>query len=277
MPSILALALAYNRNKRIEPVMAICLFLVAIFMQSAVNALNDYADFIKGTDTPDNSPDASDAVIVHGLRPATARNLGILFLVLAFIPGMYSVLKCGYVPLVIGIAGALVVVCYSSGRLPISYLPLGELVSGTVMGGLIPLAGYYMQTLVLDWTVLLFAIPVIMGISMIMFSNNGCDIEKDIPAGRHTLACILGRKRTDRLYRILLLVWLCTPVLILMIIHRYMSVLIYLLETPVLLNGFMRQYSLRLSQEQRGQVMGGITGLNIMLGFAYIVVLLFNI
>ena len=44
--------------------MTVCLFLIVLLMQSAVNAFDDYADFVKGTDTIENSPDAQDAVIV---------------------------------------------------------------------------------------------------------------------------------------------------------------------------------------------------------------------
>jgi 1,4-dihydroxy-2-naphthoate octaprenyltransferase len=274
MPSVLSLVISFGMKGRIEPVMAVCLFLVAIFMQSSVNTLNDYADFKKGTDTLDNSPDATDAVIVYGLNPDTARNIGIIFLVLAFIPGLYACYVCGYVPLVIGIIGALVIVGYSSGKLPISYLPIGEAVSGFVMGGLIPLAGVYMQTLCLDFKVLLMALPVILGIAMIMFSNNGCDIERDVCAGRHTMPVLLGRKRTDKLYRIMLIVWILCPIVISLFSGRYMAVLVYVLELPVVLFGLMRQFAMQLGEQQRGMIMGGISNLNIAISFAYMVAIL---
>ena len=274
MPSILAIALGYLHNGRIDALMAVCLFIAAVMMQSAVNAFNDYADFIKGTDTLENSPDATDAVIVYGMNPKTARNLGIAFLVLAFAAGMVGVIRTGLVPLVIGLIGAGVIWTYSMGRLPVSYLPIGELVSGFVMGGLIPLAGYSMQTKVLDWSVLLYALPLIIGIGMIMFSNNGCDIDRDRPAGRHTLAVILGHAKTTVLYRFMLAVWLCSPFPVLALLGKPGSMLVYLLEIPVMLFGLMRQFTFRLGPEQRGMVMGGIANLNIMLAFAYIVALL---
>ena len=274
LPSVLALVLTYKKTLSLDLPLAVCLFLVAILMQSSVNALNDYMDFKKGTDSLENSPDASDAVIVYGLSPKTARNIGIVFLLLAFAIGAYSIFRCGIIPLVIGFIGALVIVCYSSGKLPISYLPIGELVSGFVMGGLITLAGFFMQTMDLDFFVLLRAVPVIMGIGMIMFSNNGCDIEKDIPVGRHTLPCLIGRKNTDILYRICLIIWLLSPIIIFAGLNSFRSVLVYLLEIPIMVFGFTRQMSLTLGQEMRGQVMGGIANLNIILGFAYMIAIL---
>ena len=269
MPSVLATVISYQRTGSLRIDMMVCLFIIAILMQSSVNALNDYADFIKGADTLDNSHDASDAVIVYGLRPETARNLGIAFLVSAFVPGIYTVIKCGIVPLVIGIIGALVIVGYSYGKNPISYLPLGEFVSGFVMGGLIPLAGVYMQTDRLDHMVLVLSLPVIIGIGMIMFSNNSCDIEKDLPVGRRTLACMLGRGRTEICYRTMLLIWVATPVILFAVMGRYLSMLVYILESTVFLNGIIRQATVPLNEKFRGAVMGGITNLGIAVEFAY--------
>ena len=274
MPSILALALSYGITGSIRIDMAVCLFLVAVCMQSSVNALNDYADYVKGTDTLDNSPDAEDAVIVYGLAPKTARNIGIAFMAAAFIPGLYTVYVRGVIPLIIGLIGALVIVTYSAGKTPISYLPLGEIVSGSVMGGLIPLAGVYMQTGELDLSVLLWALPVITGIGMIMLSNNGSDIDRDMKAGRHTLPCLLGRKRTDVFYRIMLILWALLPVIIFAVFRRPLSILVYLLESLVMLSGLARQFSLQLGEEFRGAVMAGINTLNVFLGFAYILAIL---
>ncbi len=269
MPCVLALAISYKQAGMLRADMALCLVVIAVLMQSSVNALNDYADFVKGTDTLDNSPDPTDAVIVYGLKPETAKRLGIAFLLCAFLTGIYVVFRCGTVPLVIGLIGALIIVAYSSGKMPISYLPFGELVSGFVMGGLITLAGVYMQTGLLRFTVLAEALPVIIGIGMIMLSNNGCDIERDIPAGRRTLPCLIGRERTDRLYRIMLIVWLLSPLPVFLIEGGGLSALVYALEMPVFMSHFVRQYSLPLGQEKRGLVMAGITNLVILLGFSY--------
>ncbi len=274
MPAVLAVSIGYKIERYIKPDLAICLFIAVILMQSAVNTLNDYADYIKGTDTSDNSPDETDAVIVYGLNPTTARNLGVIFLLSAFLPGAYIIWKCGVVPLVIGLIGALVVVTYSLGKIPVSYLPIGELISGFVMGGLITLAGVYTFTGITDGIILLRSVPMILGIALIMFSNNGCDIERDVLAGRKTAACLLGRKKTDSLYRILLVIWLIIPLLIHVLLGSYISALIYLLQIPVFLHLILRQLKLKLGQEQRGLVMAGINSLNVMLGFAYCISLM---
>ena len=68
-PATVGLAIAWHRQQRLDVGMALCLYAIVLLMQSAVNAFDDYADFVKGTDTLDNSPDAQDAVIVYGMKP----------------------------------------------------------------------------------------------------------------------------------------------------------------------------------------------------------------
>lgn len=273
MPAILAVGISVGRVDALPLDLTACLFLVAVLMQSAVNAFNDYADFVKGTDTLENSPDASDAVIVYGMSPKAARNCGIVFLALAFAFTPYVVMRVGFTPIIIGLIGAAVVVTYSFGKLPISYLPLGELVSGLVMGGLITLAGVCMLTGALDLFVLVQALPIIMAIALIMLSNNGCDIERDLKAGRRTLPCLIGRGRMGAFYRVALVVWALLPVVLFALQGKTTSLVVYLLEFLVLVNAFSRQLGLELGQKMRMQVMAGIGTLNIMLGFAYIVAL----
>ena len=191
----------------------VCL-LIAILMQSAVNTFNDYYDYVKGTDSDEDNVDPSDAVLVYNnVNPQSALKLAVGFLVSAFLLGIYIIVRSGLIPLVIALIGAFFVVFYSAGKTPISYLPLGEIISGFVMGGLITLATYYALTLALDWMILVWAIPLIIGIGLIMLTNNTCDIERDLPANRRTLAVVLGRSRARLLYRILVATMIAFPVI----------------------------------------------------------------
>ena len=178
---------------------------VCVLLQCAVNTLNDYADFVKGTDTAENSDDPTDAALIyHGFHPKKALAAGLVFLLLAFVCGIYILYVCGWQPLIYGAAGAAVVVLYSFGKTPLSGLPVGELASGLVMGGLIPMACYYVQTGVHDPKILLLALPMILSIGLIMMMNNTSDIERDLPVKRITLPGILGRRRASRLLKLLL-------------------------------------------------------------------------
>jgi 1,4-dihydroxy-2-naphthoate octaprenyltransferase len=182
-----------------------------VLLQSAANSLNDYFDFIKGVDTKENSDEPKDAVLVYNrLNPASVLRLVMGFLAAAGLLGAYVVFSSGPAPLAAGIAGAAALLLYSAGPLPFSYLPLGELASGLAMGGFIPLGVYAAITGVLDFTILLFSAPCVIGVGLVMMTNNLCDIERDALAGRKTLPLLLGRERARKLYLFLFVLMLAS-------------------------------------------------------------------
>ena len=270
--SIMPVLIAVCAASTVGPVsvtMSITLLVIVVLMQSSVNTFNDYYDYVKGTDSDEDFVDPSDAVLVYNnVNPRSALMLAVGFLVVAFILGIYAIVVAGFVPLVIALVGALFVVLYSAGKSPISYLPLGELVSGVVMGALIPLASYQVLTGRLDFTVLLWSIPTIIGIGLIMFTNNTCDIERDIPAGRRTLPVVLGREKSVRAYRIALVIWVVdiivnvaiwyTPGLV---VAPFMILASYPLLKALFANPF--------TPERRLQAMPQILSVNITLGAFY--------
>ena len=82
------------------------------------------------------------------------------------------------------------------------------------MGGLIPLACYQVLTGLLTPLAVLWAVPEILGIGLIMFTNNTCDIEKDAVAHRRTLSVLLNREKARRLYHVIMWLWLIAIILI---------------------------------------------------------------
>jgi 1,4-dihydroxy-2-naphthoate octaprenyltransferase len=182
----------------------VLMLVTAVLMQAAVNTLNDYQDFLTGTDTAETILDEHDASIVYnGIDPAGALRFGIALLACAAVSGAVVVVLSGWPLLVVGLIAAAVLVLYSFGPKPISYLPLGELISGIVMGGLITGATYYALTLAFTPLVFAVIVPPVVTIALIMQTNNTCDIERDINAGRRTLPVLLGRARSIKLARIL--------------------------------------------------------------------------
>lgn len=215
LPALVATSAAAATGHAISPIMACVLLAICILMQASVNTFNDYYDFVKGTDSADDDVEISDATLVYNnVNPACALRLGIGFLVAAFLLGAYVIWQAGWIPLAIGVVGAVFVVAYSAGKTPVSYLPIGEAVSGGVMGGLIPLACYQALTGDLNWLMLLWAVPEIIGVGLIMMTNNTCDIEKDIPVGRQTLPAKLGREKARNAYHALVVAWLAAIVVL---------------------------------------------------------------
>lgn len=235
LPALVALACASAHGYTVSAVMAVVLLAICILMQAAVNTFNDYYDYVKGSDSADDNVDPTDAVLVYNnVNPRSALALAIGFLVAAFALGGYVIWQAGWIPLAIGVIGAIVVVLYSAGKTPISYLPVGELASGVVMGGLIPLACYQALTGELDFTMLVWALPTIIGVGLIMFTNNTCDIEKDVVSGRKTLSVVLGRPRARALYHALVWLWLALICIIVFVWYpRGWLVLVFMLAASI--------------------------------------------
>lgn len=199
----------HNSATLLSPVLLFVLLAISILMQSAVNTLNDYFDFIKGADSKDNQIDPTDAVLVfNNVRPRSVLLFFLFLMSCAGTLGLYVIYLAGWIPLAIGVVGAAVIYLYSGGRLPISYLPFGELTSGFVMGGLITLASVQVLTRSFSWLPLLWSTPIIIGIGLIMYTNNTCDLEKDAEANRKTAAVLQGRSAARRLYHAFLGIWI---------------------------------------------------------------------
>lgn len=261
----------------VNPVLLGLLLLICIFMQSSVNVFNDYFDYTKGTDSLENSSeDAFDAVLVYNnLNPKSVLALAIGYLVCAGIIGVYIVYSCGWVPLIIGLIGAIVVVIYSGGKTPISYLPIGEFISGIVMGSLIPLACTYVLSGVLDFFVLVLSIPLAVGIGMILATNNTCDIEKDIDAKRKTLAVVLGRTEATNVYRLVIMLWIIITIILVGILYtKGLSIMVFMLIGifPVA-RALLKN---PLIQQSREAAMSQIVMLNVIISAFYCLAILVN-
>lgn len=269
MSVLIGCCLARTMTGQTPILMACTLLAICILMQASVNTFNDYFDFIKGTDTESDMLEADDSTLINDrIDPRCALILGCGLLVGAFALGIWVIVRCGLIPLWIALIGAAAVVLYSAGKTPISALPLGEVISGVVMGGLIPIACVYCLTGVLDLSVLAFAIPLTIGIGLIMMTNNTCDIEKDVRVDRHTLPAIIGRERARSAYHIALMLWMASICIICAISFAHAAwVLPFMLLTCAPLAKVLWKNPLK--PESRIAAMGGIASLNVALGAFY--------
>lgn len=264
-----ALALATLEEHAVSGVMVCVLLAISILFQSAVNTINDYFDYIKGTDTVENQLDPSDAVLVYNnINPRSVLMYALCLVAAAFVLGAYCIFMAGWPPLVIALVGLGILFLYSGGKTPISYLPIGEVVSGFTFGGLIGFASYYCLTLRAEPLAFLWLLPVMIGVALIMLTNNGCDIEKDKAAGRKTLPVLMGYERMCSVYHGLVYAWLISICVIVVIWFRsgwivlpFMLLAVHPTGRALLANPLIPQ--------TRGLAFSQITGLNIALGAFY--------
>ncbi len=268
LPCLVAVAAAAN-VAAVSLSTSLVLLAICVLMQASVNTLNDYYDYVKGSDSADDNLEPDDNVLAcNAVNPAHVKLLAAGFLAAAFVLGAYIVWLSGWVPLVIGVVGAFFVVAYSAGKTPLSYLPVGEFVSGIVMGGLIPLACYYVLTGRLEPLMALWALPTVVGVGLIMMTNNTCDIEKDTEAGRRTLPVRLGRAKTRAVYHGAVLAWIAC---ILLDVAAFFSGGVLVL--PFMLLAAYPQvkvlFANPLAPQSRIAAMGQIAAVNITLGAFY--------
>ncbi|MBQ9980156.1 MAG: prenyltransferase [Oscillospiraceae bacterium] len=258
-PGVLGAALAVFSGVDFDPLAFFSVALVAIFLQSAVNTLNDYADFISGTDTAENCTDETDASIIYnGLEPKTALKFGIALIILAVIFGLYAIITAGWITLIFGAVGVAAIVLYS---FVLSAWPTGEAVAGLVMGGVITVGMYHVLGGRQTGLAILCAVPAILTIALIMLTNNTCDIEKDISAKRRTLPVLLGRKGAGVLFAVLTAVAVVMALVIIFTVFSKASFMGAVLVAAVLLPCRSLKQS-GLLPENRVAAMGAVIKLN---------------
>lgn len=152
----------------------------------------------------------------NGQVLAFGRKMSLLIIYLLFVIsagfGLYLAYITDLVVLVAGGICFLCGVCYTYGPLPISRMPLGEVVSGFFYGIMIPFILMYINSyegallsyslsfetvslslqVVPILTLILFSITPFAVTANIMLANNICDLEKDIQVKRHTLPYYIG-------------------------------------------------------------------------------------
>jgi 1,4-dihydroxy-2-naphthoate octaprenyltransferase len=238
----------------------LCMLGCAVLLQAATNTLNDYKDFVAGTDTAQTIIDETDASIVYNrIDPKSALHFAIGLMVAAAVLGLAVVALSQPWVLLLGLIGAAVSVFYSMGPKPLSYLPLGELASGVVMGVIITLATYYAITLTFNFTVLATLVAPTVIIGVINQVNNTCDIERDIDAGRRTLPVLIGRQRSIQMITALLLFVSIWMILVLALSRLYAGIPFVLLGVLVAWPQLNVLRTGCYDLQQRPRMMGSVT------------------
>lgn len=180
------------RETSIGWVMFLAMLIATLMLQAATNMFNEYYDFARGLDN-ENSVGIGGAIVRNGVTPKTVLTLALVLYTIAGIIGIWICSQTSWWLLAVGGAAMLVGYLYTGGPYPIAYTPLGELFSGVVMGFLIVIIAYFIQTGTVSADAAFLAVPSTLLVAAIMMSNNIRDIVGDAASGRRTLAILVGR------------------------------------------------------------------------------------
>lgn len=168
------------------------MLIASILIQMATNMFNEYYDFKRELDT-ENSIGIGGAIVRNGVKPKTVLNLAFVLYGISVLIGIYICIETSWLLALVGIVAMMIGYFYTGGPYPIAYTPFGELVSGVVMGMLLILIAFYIQTGTVTKEAVLLSIPSMLLVGGIMMANNIRDIEGDKLGGRKTLAILSGR------------------------------------------------------------------------------------
>lgn len=165
-----------------------------ILLQAGTNLTNTYGDYISGVDTP-ASAGTCPQLVTNILIPKEMKAAGIIAFLLAGLIGSYLVYLRGWPILVLGSIGIVFGYTYTLGPRPYKYLGLGSILVFFLMGPLMVIGSYYVQTGFFNWLAVWVSLPVGFLVSCILHANDLRDINYDYKAGINTLALILGKNK----------------------------------------------------------------------------------
>ena len=199
-------------------------FVGMLCFDMATTVMNNLMDYVKAK----NETYRQEENII-GTSTLTVKQATMIFgnlVGVATIIGIILVMRTNVILLFVGMLCFVIGIFYTFGPIPISRMPLGEVLSGVTMGfGIFwiviflnsPEASFAWMGLeegmlivrlaLLDhFKVALLSLPLVCTIANIMLSNNLCDLETDITNHRYTLVYYIGKSMALTLYQGLYLI-----------------------------------------------------------------------
>lgn len=197
------------------------LFFSLLCVDMGTTAVNNYQDFRRAQKKEGYNYEEHNAVVNYNLSEKNVKRTIFSLFLLAIASGILLYLYTDVIVLIIGIISFIIGILYTSGPVPISRTPLGEIFSGFTMGFFITFLAVYIHNLalidlfinnnllmiIMEYQeiakIFIFSLPLVFGIANIMLANNICDLEDDLENNRFTLPIYLSHSKSLKLYRYL--------------------------------------------------------------------------
>lgn len=274
IPVILGSIYSFYAFKKFNILYFILLIFAMILIQSSTNMINDYFDFKRGAD---NGKSGNEKALISGeITPKQVLFIIFIYEFIASIIGIFIASQTSYYILLVAVVGGIVSILYAFGPLPISYTPVGEVVSGVTMGIGITTTVIYIHSGVLTLNTVLVAVPTALFISTILLSNNLSDLEEDRLVGRKTLPIIIGIKNAEKLW-IFNVIGLLVLTVVLAVINIYSVVVLALVIAFFPYKSISNFLSYDKNVHTKGKIMGLIGQVGLKYHLAVIVGLLISV
>ncbi|MGB6177956.1 1,4-dihydroxy-2-naphthoate polyprenyltransferase [Carnobacterium sp.] len=242
-------------------------FIAMLLFDMTTTAINNLMDYQKAKD--ETYKNEVNIIGQQNIAEKTVIQLIIVMLSIASLLGLWLVFQTTILLLFMGGACFIVGIFYTFGPVPISRMPLGEILSGLVMGFGIFFITIYVNVeaetllnLTFEGTSFLLtgdylsiikiafvSLPTVFLIANIMLANNICDLNQDIDNHRFTLPFYIGKKYAVLLFNAL--TYASYIVIILAVILKLMHPLLLLIVmTLIPLKNNLQQFNQQQIKEE---------------------------
>jgi len=181
---------------------AILCFLFAFSMQIDANFINDYYDYLKGSDREDRL--GPERACAQGWITLSAMKKGMIFItLLSCFWGLLLLRYCGWEMIPVGLLCVLFAFLYTAGPYPLAYHGWGDVLV-IVFFGFVPVGCTY-YTMAHDWTwnVTIGCAACGLVSDLLLMLNNYRDREQDKISGKRTIIVRFGEKAGRYAYLLL--------------------------------------------------------------------------
>ncbi|MCP4180867.1 MAG: 1,4-dihydroxy-2-naphthoate polyprenyltransferase [bacterium] len=197
-PVLIGTIMAYEAGS-IHIFISIITFLSALGIQIGTNLANDYFDFKNGADTKTRLGPVR--VTQSGLIPSIkVQKAFIAVFLIVILLGIILLIRGGWPIFVIGIFAIALGLLYTGGPYPYGYHGLGDIIVLIFFGPVAVGGTYYLQTLSINFTVILAGFAPGLISMAVLTVNNLRDIKSDATAGKNTIAVLLGENFARKEY-----------------------------------------------------------------------------
>lgn len=230
-PVIVALVVVQQQGQTIDWLVAAATLLCALALQVLSNLINDYYDFVRGTDQK-GRVGFRRALAEGTVTPRQMLTACLITLAIALALGLYLVIIGGWVILLIGVLAILFAWLYTATNHSLSYLGIADIFVFLFYGIIAGWGTGYLQVSATGSTSqlstlsapLLWASSVNGLISMcVLIINNLRDMESDKKAGKHTFPVRFGKKAGEMGMGAIIL---CMPLMAWMAFNSWIPILI---------------------------------------------------
>ena len=189
-PVLLGCSLAYT-DGHFQWIPALLCFLFAFSMQIDANFINDYYDYLKGSDREDRL--GPERACAQGWITLSAMKKGMLFTtLLSCLWGLLLLKYCGIEMIPVGLLCILFAFLYTAGPYPLAYHGWGDVLV-IVFFGFVPVGcTYYTMAHGWTWNVTIACAACGLVSDLLLMLNNYRDREQDKISGKRTLIVRFG-------------------------------------------------------------------------------------